>query len=237
MSVGSKPKPPWRSSSDWPLSSASAPRSIDTHAAPSDRNPPSAPASRYTTPESPSNSTVMAPSPSGSGMSPRANSEERSVFTDTSCDSLSTAPETEISARSSADTVRSNSTVRAETAPWAAAINEYGSATSPPSPDPFPVNATKAPTPSAITATTAAASANGRRRPRPSEIGAAAGTGSISGNCTSGNRAEDAPVTGGPVGGANVEVMETGYDVAVIDVRHSRVKTSSHRSGTGTVAT
>ena len=63
------------------------------------------------------------------------------------------------------------------------------------------------------------------------------GTGSISGTCTSDNRAEDEPVTGGPVGGANVEVIGTGYDVAITDVRHSRVKTSSDRPGTGTVGT
>jgi len=55
-------------------------------------------------------------------------------------------------------------------------------------------------------------------------------------NCTPGDPAEDEPVTGGPVGGANVEVMGTGYDVAITDVRHSRIKTSSHRPGTGTVA-
>jgi hypothetical protein len=62
--------------------------------------------------------------PNGIGMSPSASSDERSVVTDTSCDSLSTAPETVTSARSDADTVRSNSTVRAVIVFSAAAINE-----------------------------------------------------------------------------------------------------------------
>ncbi len=119
---------------------------------------------------------------------------------DTSWESLSMAPDTVTSARSEADTARSNSMVRALIVLSAAAINEYGSATSALSPDPLPASATNAPIPSAIIATTAATSATGRLR--PPGAGATVGTSSVSGNADAGD-----PVTAGPVGGANVEVM------------------------------